>query len=303
MFKKIINKQDYIINPTLSTSDIKDIKVNLFGKEYFMHQDEWMHNVHLKITDVCNAKCWFCIEKDSNIKENKAVFLSNMISLLDQMLAQNVLSAVTITGGEPTLCPYLQDILDILSHYDIFLTMNTNGRCIPDLKNPPQWINISKHNFNDSHITGLSNVTRDDLSKIKSKLKTNIRLQSVLQAGELDSVDKILLFIDCYKDAVDDFSFRQLISNLNITNQPLLVPFREYLLKYGSLVEQVFQDYYVYEVWYLQGIKITLSFSDMVMLTSSEKTEDIRILREIIIHPDGLISGDWSRTTKIIKGV
>lgn len=45
---------------------------------------------------------------------------------------------------------------------------------------------------------------------------------------------------------------------------------------------------------------MTLSFSDMEMLIESEKNEESNMLREIIIHPDGLISGDWNRKTKII---
>lgn len=300
MFKTITNKEEYELNPKLSTSKIEDVKVELFGKEYFFNKDKWMRNIHLKITDYCNAKCWFCVEKNSNIPQNKEAFLNSLRSLLKQMNDQNSLYTVTITGGEPSTCGYLQDILDEIAKYNVFLTLNTNGRNFPKIKNAPEWINISKHAINDSDLIKLPNLEISDIENVRLNSGSKIRLQAVLTNKTLNDIYKILDFINHYKNIVDDFSFRQIISGKNSINQPNLVEFRKYLFSNAELIEQVFQDYYVYEIWNLNGVQLTLSFSDMEMLIESEKNEEFNMLREIIIHPDGLISGDWNRTTKII---
>ena len=300
MFKTITTKEEYELNPKLSTSKIEDVKVKLFGKEYFFNKNKWMRNIHLKITDYCNAKCWFCVEKNSNIPQNKEAFLNSLRSLLKQMNDQNSLYTVTITGGEPSTCEYLQDILDEIAKYNVFLTLNTNGRNFPKIKNAPEWINISKHAINDSDLIKLPNLEISDIENVRLNTCSKIRLQAVLTNKTLNDIDKILDFINHYKNIVDDFSFRQIISGKNSINQPNLVEFRKYLFYNAELIEQVFQDYYVYEIWNLNGVQLTLSFSDMEMLIESEKNEEFNMLREIIIHPDGVISGDWNRTTKII---
>ena len=73
-----------------------------------------------------------------------------------------------------------------------------------------------------------------------------------------------------------------------------------YLFDNADLVEQVLKDYYVYETWQLNGALITLSHSNMGLLRDMEESEPDNILREIIVHPDGLISGSWYRNKKII---
>ena len=65
-------------------------------------------------------------------------------------------------------------------------------------------------------------------------------------------------------------------------------------------VEQTIQDYYIYEIYELDGNRITISFSDMALLKNLESREPDNLLREIIIHPDGLVSGSWYRDKKIL---
>ena len=43
----------------------------------------------------------------------------------------------------------------------------------------------------------------------------------------------------------------------------------------------------------MDGTNITLSMSDMQMLIANEKVEDTRHLREVVVHPDGMVTGDW----------
>ena len=299
-FITIKDKNDFQFNPKLSVDNFDGVSATLFDKEVFFRDEYWLRNIHLKITDVCNARCNFCIEKGSNVPENKERFLTNLESLLHQMDEQGILSTVTITGGEPTLCKHLPEALEMLSRYNTFSSMNSTGRDIKDMDNAPDWINISKHYFNDSDIFGLNNLNPKDIIGIKDKTGSKIRLQALLLPEKLEKVSDILRYINTYKDIADDFGFRQLIKVDDDYNVPSLTPFRKYLYHRAEFVEQVIQDYYVYETWNLEGKDITLSMSDMGMLAENEKIENKANLREVIIHPDGVVSGDWGRKTKIL---
>ena len=68
----------------------------------------------------------------------------------------------------------------------------------------------------------------------------------------------------------------------------------------ASFVVQLVKDYYVYETWNIEGFNISLYQSNMAFLHNIEQIEDDKILREIVVHPDGLISGSWYRNKKII---
>ena len=299
-FVTIKDIADYQFVPKLSVDNFDGKACKLFGHEVFFRDDYWLRNVHVKVTDNCNAKCDFCVEKDSHVKENKWNLLNNLTSLLRQMKEQDLLGTVTITGGEPTLCKHLDEVLDCISRYNVFSSMNTHGRDIKKMEHAPTWINISKHDHYDRHIFGLKNLVSQDIERIRDNTGSKIRLQGLLLPYHLDSITDLLTFINAYKGVVDDFGFRQLIKSDDDYKGVSLLPFRAYLYENAKFVEQVLQDYYVYETWTLDGTNITLSMSDMQLLTANEKVEDARNLREVIVHPDGMVTGDWGRKTKIL---
>ena len=86
----------------------------------------------------------------------------------------------------------------------------------------------------------------------------------------------------------------------NAPTDDLYQQLKHFLYDNSTLVEQVLKDYYVYETWNYKGLNITLSHSNMKLLHDLEGTEDDKILREIVVHPDGLIAGSWYRNKKII---
>ena len=293
--------KDYQLEPNLSVDSFEGVEATLFGKQVFFRGDKWLRNVHIKINDFCNAQCSFCIEKDSHIPQVRYKLLENLTRLLNEMKAQDLLFSVTITGGEPTLCNHLNDVLRILKDYNIFLTMNTNGHGEYNLDHAPDWINISKHDIDDSDVFGLIGISSARIKEIKRETGSKIRLQAVLLDNHLNSVDKILDYINHYRNVADDFGFRQLIKAEGDYNGTSLLDFRKWLYKHADFIEQVIQDYYVYETWSINGKECTLSLSDMGLLTEAEITEPAGYLREVIVHPDGLVSGDWGRVNKILS--
>lgn len=304
MVREIKNIEQYCFYPILeSNAEIYDTPIILFNKSWKIVNDYWMKHIHIKITDKCDAHCPFCIERESHIKENKQHLLDNLQVLLREMANQNHLATVSITGGEPSLCEYTGEVIDCVKQYNTFLNVNTNFHNIIHSHYDPDWINISRHSLERSdNYTGLRDIDKEALKEYRiSHPLTKVRIQCVLHPFGLHTIDEIRYFIEYYSDIADDFSFRRLINTTNeAPKDDLFQQLKHFLYSNADFVEQVTKDYYVYETWKYKGMNITLSHSDMRLLCSLEKIEEDSILREIIIHPDGLVSGSWYRDKRKI---
>jgi len=90
--------------------------------------------LRVSITDYCNLHCFFCsnegMERDRRNQEHLDV---NKFDFLLGVLAANGLKQVSLTGGEPTLHPGLEDIVRILKKHEIKETFfHTNGIRLTD---------------------------------------------------------------------------------------------------------------------------------------------------------------------------
>lgn len=305
MIQEIHDIKNYSFNPVLeSNGKLYDTPITLFNKSWRIMDDFWMKHVHIKITDRCNAHCPFCIEKESHLKDDPLKLMANLKRLIAELDCQGHLATVSITGGEPSLSPITSDVVDFLKgNYKVFININTNFSKTIDSKLDPDWVNISRHNIGADDYTGIGPLNLEMLDKYREKHKnTKIRLQCVLHQHGLQSIDEINEYIDHYIGHIDDLSFRRLINVTdNAPTNDLYQQLKHFLYDNSTLVEQVLKDYYVYETWNYKGLNITLSHSNMKLLKDLEGTEDNKILREIVVHPDGLISGSWYRNKKIIS--
>lgn len=68
----------------------------------------------------CNLACSWC---DTNYNQFKSMSLNEILQTLKQYHAKNII----ITGGEPTIQPHLEVLLDELKRLGYFLAMETNG--------------------------------------------------------------------------------------------------------------------------------------------------------------------------------
>lgn len=314
MYKHITDKTEYIHHLEVSNLPIShgenSIKIKLFDKELLVNKDVWLRHLHLKVTDICNAKCNFCVEKDSHIKSDAKRFLQQTDAMLYEMEKAGILFSVSVTGGEPMLFDDLIGLYNILEYHDIkFLTMNTNAtllmRNLDLIDGLFDFVDISRHSlseYNNCKIFDRDMPTITDLMEIKSKMqKTKMRLQCVMV--DIHNIDDFLHFVDQFSFA-DDLSFRRLmkIPNQNYdTNDSLYFEILDYAYNHFEFKEQTIQDYYVYEIWNNGMIDITFSYSNMNMLLNHEPNEDERICREFVVHPNGTITGSWNINNKIIK--
>ena len=308
----VTNTSNFIDNPVLEMDiNCPTDEVELFGKKYRMHKDEWKKHIHLKCTNKCDARCSFCIERDScRDPEDSFMFLESANELLRQMNDQRQLKTVSITGGEPTIFSRINDTIQTVYQYPVKLfSMNTNGRNVyAGLRKGifRGWINISKHAIHDSLIFARQfEVSPDTLWSIRRcQPMANIRLQCVLGAKNgLETMKDIWDFIRHYNDYTDDFSFRSMIVDKDGDYVPQLFwDFRKFLFDSGWCIEQTIQDYYVYEVFRPTGgtKQITISWSNMNLLRKYNESHDDNFLEEIIVHPDGIISGSWNKKSLVI---
>lgn len=297
-------------NLPITYEDSKEYE--LFGNKVVVYDDVWMHHLHLKVTDKCNAACEFCIEQHCAKNENENTFLINLDRTLNAMSEADLLFSVSVTGGEPTLFGRFEDLCSILSKYNIgFLTMNTNGfwveKYIDYIDGLFDFINISRHSISDernNEIFHTNVLTKNELKALKSRLKTTkMRIQCVM--SEVTTVEEMNEFIDAYSFA-DDISFRRLMEagdefgldyslDKDRYNECLEWAFNNWEFK-----EQTIQDYYVYEIYNTGSTDVTFSYSNMRLLREVEHTESEDFYREFILHPDGTLSGSWLKDNKIL---
>ena len=77
------------------------MEINLFGNKILVEKNEWLWHLHLKLTDACNARCFFCVEQNSKCQENAEYFISQVDSMLSEMEQAGILYSVSVTGSPP----------------------------------------------------------------------------------------------------------------------------------------------------------------------------------------------------------
>lgn len=318
MFKTINDIKEYIHYANVEDLPIEynnKMTVSLFGNEILLEHNPWMWHLHLKVTNACNCKCKFCVEQNSTCAENATNYLLQVEDMLTEMEKNNILYSVSVTGGEPMLFSRFQELCELLNKHNIsFLTLNTNGYYLHNtntlsiIDNTFDFMNISRHSINDDKNQKIFQgevPMISTLKDIKNRLHhCKMRLQCVIT--DFKDVNDFLEFIDTF-DFADDLSFRKLMKLSNKhgvvydDNEQLYFRLLDYAFENFNFKEQTIQDYYIYEIWNYKGIDITFSYSNMRMLYEVEKNESDKIIREFIIHPNGIISGSWDFTNKVIK--
>lgn len=307
---KILNKENALREPILEMSITEPTdEIILFGKTYRMYKDDWKHHVHFKCTNYCDANCDFCIERPAyGDDENSQDFMASAKSVIRQLHNQGHFRTLSVTGGEPTCFPRLKEIIELANYYKPTLfSINSNGALMNKIPfgTLNGWFNLSKHAIDDQDIFKRSrNIDVDEILKFKIlQPRAKVRIQCVLGVnGGLKTIDEIEQFIKHYKYVANDFSFRSLIiDGENEKVSDLFMEFRNQMFDAGCLVEQAIQDYYVYENYIWCNKPITMSWSNMDMLRKYNETHNNdNFLEEIIVHPDGMVTGSWNKKTLII---
>ncbi|MFA6449201.1 MAG: radical SAM protein [bacterium] len=128
---------------------------------------------YIQLTRECNQNCRFC----SNPANENRLDMKLAIELIDEFMA-NGYTGIIFTGGEPTLCTFLPDLISYVSRKGFPSRIITNGQKICDQKYFAELydaglrnVNISLYSVRDDVQAFLSD-NPDSLKNIIKALKT-----------------------------------------------------------------------------------------------------------------------------------
>lgn len=124
-------------------------------------------NVFVKVTKGCNANCPFCSNAGSKAQD-KPFNVDKLAVILREIQSKQIfINRVNITGGEPSVVPFVvEDILSLMERPEfkgIHMHLNTNG-LLPESKRMmchPRWdsISMSLHHYSISKLSELYGCT------------------------------------------------------------------------------------------------------------------------------------------------
>lgn len=170
-------------------------------------------NLYIKVTDHCNASCSFCSNQGSAPERND-IDLNKLEKVVQELDEKNLLSRVSITGGEPflnikKLNLIINKVLEVKPNATI--TINTNGinfNHLYEIDNLDklEGIHISRHHYNDAENNNIFGVKTTSLKEImdinnKLRIKNLIRLNCLLLKGKIDSIDEVSRYLDVASEA------------------------------------------------------------------------------------------------------
>lgn len=219
-------------------------------------QGDYKFNLYIKITDYCNAKCPFCSNQSSiPCKEN--IDLDKLELVLKELHGKNLLSRISITGGEPLL--YIDRLNKILNKIfevipDAFVTLNTNGINFDKIRqldslSKLEGIHISRHHYDDkrnSELFGVKTATMQDIKGLYDYVsnKRLIRLNCLLIKGNIDNQEEVKKYLE---QASQIGVFRVGFVSLMPSNQYCLDNFVNFNDIFQTLDSEFFSTHHFYD--------------------------------------------------------
>ena len=144
--------------------------------------------IRIKTTDRCNMNCWFCHAEGAPSCSD--VVLDNTFDAALRYF-RAVFSRAHLTGGEPFLYPYLEDLLGVLEEKGYAISITTNGcfelsQRIIDFAHHFQYINFSFHSLESEYYAKLSPASSGSL--VVDRIASNIRALSGIIPVRINTV-------------------------------------------------------------------------------------------------------------------
>lgn len=313
-------------------------KYNLLYFDFDGLKKKVYENVNFSIftDDYCNADCKFCVaqlrfENRGQLYEkckidNDEEYMNRLREVLIKIRPIN--PSISITGGEPTRCKRLVQILELINELGFRKrTITTNGSCLLHevkgktilqhlIDNNFSHLNISRTHYSEEvnkkimRFNDGEYCSNDDISKIvKQALANNLRprMSCLLLKEGIHTIDDILNYLEFYsKLGLDNIIFRELMdfdknNMLNIEkmryceeNKIKLNDIWEDFDKEESLIpyKNILGYYYYVEIYKYKNVDC-VSESANLMKLYEEKAKNTDIVYEMVFHPNGNLNGSW----------
>jgi organic radical activating enzyme len=246
----------------------------------------------------CNSFCNFCT--DPFKKKPDPAYMANLVKALHHQLPAHF-SQVSISGGEPTLSPDLEAILDVVKMSGRFkkVVLTTNGarltHFVPVLKETINHLNVSRHAIgyeDNAKVFGTRQIVTDEALKAAAfelnKAGIDVNLNHVYGKDSALTVDYVLRYIEYARSVgATSVSFRY------DQNENSLEPtYLEKLFSEWSVVRQggcpVCRNHTV-----LVG-----GFPVVFKASFAEPSKAIADVYELVYHITGKLTTDWEGKTE-----
>jgi organic radical activating enzyme len=185
-------------------------------------------------------------------------------------VANNV-KTVTVLGGEPTLHPEIIDVCMILKRYGLNVVMTTNYSKPEIIRLLDTWELVDSFNISHYNQTELPNA---------NDFKADLTLSKLLFKGEIDSKEKLDMFINKYQDQFDDIKFSTLTDINDFTHENKDLPFLDNLwIETKVTIMGEIQGHY-YRGYLIKRFDI-------------KATEQAYCKRSMKAHPNGELKRTW----------
>jgi len=248
-------------------------------------------NLSIVMPGGCNGKCDFCFWKKSKPCDNYLEKLNDIMYSLPSQFYQ-----LSITGGEPTLSPYLENVLNLIDR-NIFThtVLTSNGskllESISMLEGKIDHVNISRHHFEDSindSIFKAKMLTKEELKNVSdelNKIGIDVTFSAVLSEN-LNTKSDIEKYIQFAKECgASQVFFRKQHGTLDPTE-----------------VEKTYEGYKSSEyscpvcrtkVQKINGINVAWKAS------LEEPSKELGTIYELVVNENAEVTKDWEGKLKV----
>lgn len=93
-----------------------------------------IHKLRVQLTDACNFRCFYCMPENIKFKAKKDLLTPEEIYNICKILNKSFgVDEIRLTGGEPTIRPEFNEIVNLLSNLEVKkLGLTTNGYILND---------------------------------------------------------------------------------------------------------------------------------------------------------------------------
>lgn len=129
---------------------------------------ERVPSVNFHLWEPCNMKCGFCFATFQDVKQDRLpkghMNKEDCIAVVE-MLARAGFAKINFAGGEPTLCPWLSDLIARAKEHGLTTAIVTNGTKITaewldSLNRTLDWIALSVDTLDPEKLKRIGRVTR-----------------------------------------------------------------------------------------------------------------------------------------------
>ncbi len=241
----------------------------------------------------CNAKCSFCFWRRSY--SESPLYTQQLSWYLDAL--GDKITQISITGGEPTLSPFFDDVMAALKGRSIKVVLTSNGSNVeeklPSMAGIVRHINISRHAIQDAENRAVFNTDSvPDKAKLAAicdmanNMNIDITLNKVVPQ-DYNNTKELLEYISFIKSiGASSLAIRKDYS----CNTLELLPLETSLGQKGtnrSCPVCTTNSYLV------KGIPVHFKYS------LEEPSKTLSYIYEFIYHPDGILTEDWAANKRV----